>query len=634
VRRLFRLGWLRLQGEPWHPTDEEVLDTLDGEAKERDAGRVRAHLEACWACRARAQRVQEAITRFAEFAGQSLAGRIPPAPQEWATFRTKLRRVIEGDQPSGAPAGDAGHGVRRAVGVAVTLAGLTLAAPVALRFWTPTVSAAQLLERARAADARISARPGFVLRRVVRLVARRRPDGAPRPHGRVEVWHSVARGIKARRYYDENDRLVAGEWRRATGSRTVYRSGQSPEAEPRAGLTARDVWLWDATAEDFTRLVGDVSGARVSEDAAAYQVSYLPHGGPGAGLVEARLTIGKPDLHVAGQTLVIREPDGLVEYTLTEAGFEARPAERVAASVFEPDPVFIPAARPKIEPPAPRIASRRPAAVDPVALAALEIEAVSQLHRAGVDPPADATVTATAEGRVIAAVAAPDEVRKDLLAQALAPLAELPQVGLRLTVRPREAADFTVADPASGPDTAPAHALIKRHLERNVSGSADPGAIDRTARLYARWAVEQSAVRLRSAEALRHVADRWPLATLARLELETLAMWQSIVRDHVRAIERDSEVLRQQLEPMLATGEIAAERLEEVAPIQDVAAVPGAVHRLLDALEAQHGLVREAFEPAANPRELSGGERRALLRSLQQLEETTRSFRGPWWLGR
>jgi hypothetical protein len=634
MHSLFRLGWLRLQGEPWHPTDEEVLDYLDGEAKERDAGRVRVHLEACWACRARAQRVQEAITRFAEFAGQSLAARIPPAPQGWATFRAKLRGLIEGDQPSEALGEDAGPGARRAVGVAVMLAGLALAAPFVLHLWTPTVSAAQLLERARVADARVSARPGVVLRRVVRLVARRRPDGAARPQGRVEVWHSVARGIKARRYYDENDRLVAGEWRRATGSRTVYRSGESPEVDLRAGLTARDVWLWDATAEDFTRLVGDVSGARVSEDVATYQVSYLPRGGLGAGLVEARLTIGKPDLHVAGQTLVIREAGGLVEYTLTEAGFEARPAERVAASVFEPDPVFIPPSRPTIEAPPPRTVSRRPPAVDPVALAALEIEAVSQLHRAGVDPPADATVTATAEGRVIATVAAPDEVRKDLLAQALAPLAELPKVGLQLTVRPNEAVDFTVADPANGPATAPAHLLIKRHLERNSSRSVDPAAIDRTARLYARWAVEQSAVRLRSAEALRHVAERWPLATLAQLELETLAKWQSIVRDHVRAIERDSEVLRQQLEPMLATEEVAAERLEELSPIQDVAAVPGAVRQLVDGLAAQHALVREAFEPAPEPRELSAGQRAALLRSLRQLEERTRSFRGPWWLGR
>src|SRR5436305_927195 len=108
MRSLFRLGWLRLQAEPWHPSDEEVLDYLDGELKERCARRVRAHLEACWACRARAQRTQEAITRFAEFAGRSLADRIPPPPRGWSTFRARLRRVIDGEEPAEAGAEEAG----------------------------------------------------------------------------------------------------------------------------------------------------------------------------------------------------------------------------------------------------------------------------------------------------------------------------------------------------------------------------------------------------------------------------------------------------------------------------------------------------------------------------------------------
>ena len=61
-----------------HVTEQELLLAADGELSERRAGEVRAHLTACWDCRARMAEMEIAITDFARAYRRELGSQLPP----------------------------------------------------------------------------------------------------------------------------------------------------------------------------------------------------------------------------------------------------------------------------------------------------------------------------------------------------------------------------------------------------------------------------------------------------------------------------------------------------------------------------------------------------------------------------
>jgi hypothetical protein len=77
----------------FHLTDQELLQAADGELSFRRAARVRAHLAACWDCRARMAGIEEAITDFARAYRHTLTPRLPPIAGARATLRTRLSEL-------------------------------------------------------------------------------------------------------------------------------------------------------------------------------------------------------------------------------------------------------------------------------------------------------------------------------------------------------------------------------------------------------------------------------------------------------------------------------------------------------------------------------------------------------------
>ena len=59
-------NWLRFG---WHPAEDDLLLFLDGEAGARQADKVRAHLEGCWACRSQRDKLDRAIAAFLDYCG-------------------------------------------------------------------------------------------------------------------------------------------------------------------------------------------------------------------------------------------------------------------------------------------------------------------------------------------------------------------------------------------------------------------------------------------------------------------------------------------------------------------------------------------------------------------------------------
>jgi hypothetical protein len=84
--------------EDSHPTEEELLLLVDGELSTPRASRVRAHLTACWDCRARMSEIEQTITDFVRTHRQSIDLMLPPPAEARAQLRCQMAELASRPQ--------------------------------------------------------------------------------------------------------------------------------------------------------------------------------------------------------------------------------------------------------------------------------------------------------------------------------------------------------------------------------------------------------------------------------------------------------------------------------------------------------------------------------------------------------
>ena len=77
----------------FHITDQELLLAADGELPVRRAAQIRAHLAACWDCRARMAEIEGTIADFARVHRQTLDPQLPPIAGPRAHLRAQLSEL-------------------------------------------------------------------------------------------------------------------------------------------------------------------------------------------------------------------------------------------------------------------------------------------------------------------------------------------------------------------------------------------------------------------------------------------------------------------------------------------------------------------------------------------------------------
>ncbi len=79
-----------MEKEALHPSDQDLLRTVDGELPTRRAAQVRAHLAACWACRARVAEIETTIADFVRANRQDADPQLPPIAGPRALLKARL----------------------------------------------------------------------------------------------------------------------------------------------------------------------------------------------------------------------------------------------------------------------------------------------------------------------------------------------------------------------------------------------------------------------------------------------------------------------------------------------------------------------------------------------------------------
>jgi hypothetical protein len=444
---------------------------------------------------------------------------------------------------------------------------------------TPTASAANLIKLASAAEETLNEGADRAVHRVIDLEERAHAGGELIARRRIEIWRDSGRDLSVRRVYDEKGQLIAGEWAthskmKGIASRTIYRRGGVPQIEtstrnPQTAIRKLDLWQLEPSAKDFAELIGRAETARVSEDSSVYVISYA--GGQVAidgMLLQATLTLRKPDLYPVEQTVVAQRGTETHLYRFIETSFERPSVRTVAPSVFEPDPELISEgvkekdARIERKGDSPSFAVHPPVGATPE----LEMRVVYILDPFRARFGDQVNLIRAPDGvLVVKGIVDTEETRKEIL-RALSTVIDNPA----LTVQIETVADVLARRQQSPPDRVisrefaasdnaiPVYAELRLYFSHELNaegqnksgGSPEDDRVDQAIRSFAARIVGRSRRLLSHAIELRQLEKRFSGRQVNVLTADAKAKWASLLKNHVDALRRETSALRDELAPI------------------------------------------------------------------------------------
>ncbi len=495
-----------------HLTDELLLLAADGELSASEANRVRLHLEACWSCRVRQEKIQEAITSVVVYRDLIVKPHLPPSRAGRAMFVAHLEQVAkEAGRPSwrnqflaifrsfsalGTPS--------RSAWIAAAVMGGFVLLFVGRLFESPTVSAGELLRKAQASEVKSL---GSVNQPVIYQKLRIRVGG-----------HSITRKI----YRDtvgkrKASQIEAGEASVSAAENTFRSSG----------------FDWDnplsAAAYDAWR-----NGLSNKHD----EVRALPQGllelkttSDGGPVRQASLTVRSADYHPVEEGIVLQDSQRI---EIAELNYQVLELENVNLALFAtPPPLLLPS---------PKSSASVPPGPSEADLAESELEVRMALHSARADLGEEIEIERAGQHEIVVKGLAQNAQRKEEL---LSALQGIPFAESRLQTVD-EAARQSPAKLSGRPilvtvETTP---LRDKELKARFPNSAERADfVDQTLSL-AQVATARS-------WALRRLADRYTPQEVALLSHSSRQKFETLLSDHVTSLRLDMTNLQAQLDKIL-----------------------------------------------------------------------------------
>lgn len=346
-----------------HCSDEALISYLDGELDAGEQAGVHQHLNQCWACRNRLSQFERQVLRLAGAAETGLF----PEPSWKREVRRRLeirmresRSVLESQSmpPANVPAPQPSLAQTRRVPFSLP-APAAWGASVALAMVT---GAAFLLMPARIEAKAVLQQSLKAERAALRNVRAQRKTWTLEQYqaghfvGRrkVEQWQGPDARPAALRVFDDDQRLVDGEWVSSTGSAVRFGQRAATPSSP-AGVPADldDAGLLPLSTQSFVGLMGEEPKTSIRHEANSLALDLAsrkatPNTGPATSsntdaearprVVRASLVLDEASLRPTKGVLVVRSSrSGEVEFRLEETAFERYVDTTPPASVFLPD---------------------------------------------------------------------------------------------------------------------------------------------------------------------------------------------------------------------------------------------------------------------------------------------------------
>jgi len=605
-----------------HPPRELLLLFVDGELPTKDAAQMETHLEACWPCRVKTQKIQDAIAGIIEFDDQVLTARLVP-PGGWRNFNRQLGQLAaaSGKQSLSSklfgsiarffPVARFSEAPQRLLRPAMVrnfaaILLLILVAALLFRFrHEPVVSASELLNHAIEAQAQqIQAKTDPVVHQRLKVV---RTDPSRESEVSLEIWRDAKNG-RVRQFLADGDRSIpAAANAPASNSKDLIneltQALKANQMDPGCPLSAASYQSWRNTLHEQR---DQITRSKLADGIEVLTLRTIPAGTVNVGqIAEAFFVVRAADWLPTELRLNVMTDKGNHVYDLTQTISEVVSLAQIDPAILAGVPA---GASPtnastreigkKETEPSPALAPNPLPLTPTPASAELEVEALRLLNQAGADLGEQITVKRNSTGLLEVSGVVESDRRKTEIISALNPIAGNPSVHLDI-----QTVSEALAKQKQKPSTS-SKAKTTEGVEIQGAGvAAEPqlrayferrgGNVDAAVRHFAASMVSQSGQAMQHLGAMKRLANQFSAEQLRTITPDARLKWLELLRAHARAYQQQSAGLRRELRPIFFPN--AGEEAAGVSAIRSDEELKQAVLELFNAGAANDQVIRSAF---------------------------------------
>jgi len=566
-----------------HPTREMLLLLVDGELPTKEAEQLDAHLEACWPCRAKTQKIQRAIGDIIEFDDRVLIPSLVP-PKGWHSFDRRLSELAaaSGKQSLGSRLiGSLGRFVpfryrlgfprllsptpiRNVINVFLGVAILALA----IRFsYEPTVSASQFIERSIEAEVlQVGSTSNPVHHQKLRITRKEARGG----HAlEIDIWRD-ANNTRVRQFIADSKKVVqiahdtSKEIKPDVDDQDLMMDLKSVleanHMDPTRPLSATSYKSWHNTLRgqrDEIIKLKDQSGLNVVSLNTVLS-SPVTHGQ----ISEATLTVRAENWLPIELRFTVNADGGSRVYEVIQTVSEVLSLDKVDSTIFRDERIPDLSDNKKFHNRKAELPHSAALRTDPGYLpntTELEVEALRLLHEAGADLGEQITVRRSAGGQLEIVGVVESEKRKREIIDAFALLAGNPDVQIEI----RTVAE-AVADQQKKIRPRVSGAVAEEQIQimsESIAAAPELREMfnrDDQMRDFAARVVGRSRNAMSHIYAIKRLLAQFDSESLAKLTPLSKEKWLELVRAHARAYQSEISLLRRELRPVFAASAASA----------------------------------------------------------------------------
>lgn len=460
-------------------------------------------------------------------------------------------------------------------------------------------SAQSVLNRAVVAEEK-EAQPGVVLHRVLRFESKRVGDLTAVVQT-IDIWEDKANGKIARRVYDGENILIAGEWRKSDGAHFVYhhRTGLKSLATPDDlnQILMLSPWRLDISPKTF-RAMFNPAELEVVKGPTDYTISWKGMRAiASAKLVAATLTVTNNDFRVSRQSLEVERSDGRYEYSFVQLDAERLPEQEVLPGYFSPDSFVRPGSSTVVGSAKPNVrndSSDRMTHVLATASTELEIEVAYLLNRAKSDRNEQIVLTRTRTGSLLIEGVVETEERKKEIEAVLDPISKhsLVRIALQTVADASTISGRAITSVEQGTNTGNTIAVDPEL--RNYLRSQSVSDIDEAVRQFSATVVQSSYRALFHAIELKRLKTRFSNNELRAVSTDAHNKWTQMVHQHANGYLVEVANIKRILGPLFFS-KIAVQLPDTQVAMTNDDEVGKAIDRIWQVALSNNRIVRDAF---------------------------------------
>jgi hypothetical protein len=615
------------QNNFWEKTEHlsggRFLQFVDGELQAREAIQVETHLEACWQCRVKTQKIQDAIADIIEFDDQVLTPSLLP-PQNWRNFDRKLNELVAASGKQSFTSrlfGSLGrylpssnfvalprpllHHVVRSAAVLLIL---VLIVTLIIRFnREPAVSASQFLANTIAAQTLQTSRTADPV--IHQRLQVRRKDQPRESQVALELWDDHKNRRVRQFLTDGNESIPVTARKDSTQSSganlvkevaQVLRANHMDAARP---LSAASYQSWHNTLQHKR---DEITRTKLADGSEVVMLRTIPSAPVNSGqIAEATFVVRATDWLPTELRLNVAFEGGHRVYELIQTISEVVSLVQIDPAIFADQPVVTSSTNasqkeiPKKEtqPTTSLAPNAQPLSPIPAATAELEIEALRLLNQSGADLGEQISVKRTSAGLLEITGIVETDKRKNEILNALSPIANNQSIHIQI----QTVADAVAKQTANKPTPSPSTRVVEitsntmaaeQELRRYFANKGND--TDEAIRQYAARMVSLSGRAMDHLWAMKRLLNQFSREEVGALTSEARNKLIGLIRSHARSYLQTNELLRNELRPVFFPSESVDAGTGRSA-VTDINELTQLVNQLFELGSSNDRIIRSAF---------------------------------------